>query len=132
MTLVSTRRLLGLSRAAGNGAYVPLQETVNAVSPSGTAQTIPDPAAGGATMSRIVLNNNCTLTFPTAGFGKSFTLVLVQDATGGRTVTWPAGTKWAGGTAPTLSSGASKIDWLAFACSDGSNWVGFVSALDVR
>jgi hypothetical protein len=41
--------------------------------------------------------------------------VIVQDATGSRTVTWPANVKWPnGGTAPTLSTAANSIDIVAF------------------
>jgi hypothetical protein len=106
-------------------------ERVNTVAASGAAQTIPAPTV--ATISRITLTANCTLTFPTATAGSSFTLVLVQDGTGSRTVTWPASImKWVGGTAPTLSTGAGKIDYLSFVCTDGTNWAGFVSGLDVR
>ncbi len=36
---------------------------------------------------------------------------LVQDATGGRTVTgWPVAVKWAGGSAPTITATANKAD----------------------
>lgn len=115
-----------------SGSFSPLVEVVNTVAASGAAQTIPDPSVvGNATINRLTLTANCTLTFPTATTS-SFTLVLVQDGTGSRTVTWPANTKWVGGTAPTLSTGAGKIDWLGFACADGTNWVGFVNGLDVR
>ncbi len=106
-------------------------ETVNIVATSGAAQTIP--AVTSSTISKITLTANCTLTFPTAASGKSFTLVLVQDGTGSRLVTWPATiVKWPGGTAPVLSTGINKIDYLTFTCTDGTNWAGFVSGKDVR
>jgi hypothetical protein len=48
-------------------------------------------------------------------------------------VTWPATiVKWPGGTAPVLSTGINKIDYLTFTCTDGTNWAGFVSGKDVR
>jgi len=53
-----------------------------------------------------------TLTAP-AGVG-NFLLRIVQDATGGRTITWPGSVKWAGGTAPTLSTGANAEDIITF------------------
>jgi len=107
------------------------QESVNTVAASGATQTIPDPVTA-QTISRITLSANCTFTFPTPAAGKSFTLVLVQDATGSRSVTWPASAKWAAGTAPTLSTGVNKIDYLSFVCTDGTTWAGFVAGLDVR
>lgn len=111
-------------------SFVSIAETVNTVATSGSAQTIPAPTS--ASINRITLTAACTLTFPTATSGQSFTLVLVQDGTGSRTVTWPAAAKWAAGTAPTLSTGANKVDYLSFVCTDGSTWSGFVAGLDVR
>lgn len=55
-------------------------------------------------------------------------LMMIQDATGGRTATWPATVKWPSGTAPTLSAGANDIDILSF-YFDGTNYYG-QSALD--
>lgn len=55
----------------------------------------------------------------------SFTLYLKQDGTGNRAVTWPNGTRWAGGAAPTLSTAANAVDILVFESVDGgSNWYG--------
>ncbi|HJP18292.1 MAG TPA: hypothetical protein QF468_06555 [Nitrospinota bacterium] len=65
----------------------------------------------------ITLDNNCTFTFlnpPASGKAGSFTLILKQDGTGSRTTTWPASVDWAGGTAPTLSTGATDVDILTF------------------
>lgn len=76
------------------------------------------------TLDIITLTANCTITMPTAAVGKSFLLFLKQDATGGRSVTWST-VKWAGGTAPTITSTASKQDIFSF-FSDGTNWYGVV------
>lgn len=103
-------------------------ETVNAGGNSGAAVTLPDVTT--ATVHRYTLTANCAFTLPAPAAGKSFTLVLVQDATGSRTATYtpPSGTvKWPGGTAPTLTTTATKIDVLSFLCADGANFLGFVS-----
>ncbi|HVW22977.1 MAG TPA: hypothetical protein VHB51_00615 [Candidatus Saccharimonadales bacterium] len=100
-------------------------ENVNTVASSGGAQTIPDVTVD--TVSYITLTANCTLTFPTAAAGKSFTIILVQDATGSRTVSWPGTVKWAGNVAPVLSTGAGKTDVFSFMCADGTNWLGFIA-----
>lgn len=71
----------------------------------------------------LTLTGNCTFTFPTATAGRSFILVLKQDATGSRTATWPAAVKWPAGTAPTITSTASKSDKYIFT-ADGTNWIG--------
>lgn len=83
----------------------------------------------------LTLTDNCTLTFSGAGSDAAheFALVLYQDATGSRSVTWPASVKWAGGSAPTLTSSANAIDWLAFLSIDGgATWLGRVLALDLQ
>ena len=87
---------------------------------TGTAYTI-DLANGSVQV--LTLTGNCTFTFPTATAGKSFILLLKQDGTGSRTVTWPAAVKWPGGTAPTITSTASKLDKYIFT-ADGTNWYG--------
>jgi len=104
-----------------------LQETVFTNSATGSAETINDVTA--YTISVLTLTANCTFTFPTAAAGKSFMLVLKQDATGSRTATWPGNVKWPGGTAPTLTTTASKADVISFICADGANWYGFVGGL---
>ena len=62
----------------------------------------------------ITLTDNCTLTFTDPPGGGNFILVLEQDATGGRTVVWPASVQWQGGVAPTLTNGANAIDVVSF------------------
>ena len=63
---------------------------------------------------------------PASGSGGSFTLIFTADGTA-RAVTWPASIKWAGGTAPTLTSTSGKVDSFAFFTSDGgTNWQGYV------
>jgi hypothetical protein len=63
---------------------------------------------------------------PASGSGGSFTLIFTADGTA-RAVTWPAAIKWAGGTAPTITSTSGKVDSFAFFTSDGgTNWQGYV------
>ena len=58
-----------------------------------------------------------------------FSLLFVGDGTA-RTMTWNIGStaaSWAGGTAPTYTSTADKIDVYSFLSRDGgSTWLGFV------
>jgi len=74
------------------------------------------------TVQLLTLTGNATITMPTAGAGKSFIIMLKQDATGSRSVTWSTVT-WPGGTAPTITGTASKQDIYSF-FSDGTNWYG--------
>ena len=50
-------------------------------------------------------------------------LVLKQDSTGSRVVTWPSAVKWPGGTAPTLTTAANSIDIISF-YYDGTSYYG--------
>ena len=97
--------------------YVETPYTAN----SGTAITL---ALTNGTVQIITLTGNATITMPTATSGKSFIMYLKQDGTGSRTVTWST-VKWAGGTAPTITSTASRMDILSF-FADGTNWYGVV------
>ena len=56
----------------------------------------------------------------------SFTLEFTADGTA-RAVTWGSAIKWAGGTAPTLTSTSGKKDVFAFYSNDGgTTWQGFI------
>jgi len=44
--------------------------------------------------------------------GQTINWFITQDATGSRTITWPASFKWAGGTAGVLTTTASAVDLL--------------------
>ena len=63
---------------------------------------------------KITLTANTTLTFTAPGVVGNLMLQLNQDATGGRTVTWPAAVKWPGGNAPSPTGTASAVDMVSF------------------
>ena len=62
----------------------------------------------------VTLGGNRTLTFSHGQKGGKYTLVLKQDATGSRTVTWPSSVHWAGVIGPTLTTTAGKTDYINF------------------
>ena len=93
-------------------------EEVNTANTS-TAYTI---SLADGSFQVLTLTGNATITMPTATAGRSFILLLKQDGTGSRTVTWST-VKWPGGTAPTITATASKQDILSFV-ADGTNWYG--------
>lgn len=76
---------------------------------------------------RVVLGGNRTLAVSTPTVGQNFTIQLVQDATGSRTVTWFAGIKWAGGSPPTLTTAANGIDLLTFRYESSGVYLGMVA-----
>lgn len=94
------------------------EETVSAN--TGTTYTI---SLSNGTVQILTLTGNCTFTFPTPTAGKSFILLLKQDGTGGRTVTWPATVKWPGSVNPVITSTLNRLDKFVFT-ADGTNWYG--------
>jgi len=80
------------------------------------------------------LTGNVTFTFagaPTGGDnGRAgvFTLVVKQDATGGRTVTWPGIITWLNGPTPATAANAATV--FEFLTTDGgTSWFGFQPGL---
>src|SRR3990167_672614 len=63
---------------------------------------------------RVTLAGNRTLALSNVQNGHAFVIRLLQDGTGSRTVTWFSTIKWAGGSAPTLTTTANKADVLGF------------------
>jgi hypothetical protein len=74
----------------------------------------------------LTLTGNCTFTFPTATAGRQFTLLLKQDGTGSRTITWPASVRWAASLTPVITATIAKTDVISF-IAEGTYWLGFLS-----
>lgn len=75
------------------------------------------------------LGGNRTFVFSNVTTGQPFTLVVLQDGTGSRTITWPANIKWQGGTAP-ATSGANAYDVFTFIRVDATNYLGFFNGFN--
>jgi len=91
---------------------------------SGTAITL---NLANGNVQKLTLTGNCTITLtsPASGAFRSLLLYVFQDATGSRTITWPASVKWGTAGAPTLSTTASKMDKILLDTVDGgTNWYG--------
>lgn len=99
----------------------------------------PEPSNGRFTVSvadgnvvLVRLDANTTFEFRCpigAGLALSFTLLLQQDGTGSRTVTWPSSVDWGTTGAPTLTTTAAKVDAVTFlSVNGGKTWYGFLSA----
>lgn len=99
----------GSPMASLDTTYQRVVNNVNTVSTSGAAQTIPEPSAYG--LNDITLTANCTFTLPATTKGKILRFIIRQNGTGGYNVTWPAGTKFPGGSL-TITAGANSIDYV--------------------
>lgn len=75
----------------------------------------------------VTLGGNRTLDNPTnMQDGGTYILIVNQDGTGSRTLSFGSAYKWQGGTAPTLSTGSNAVDILSFV-SDGTNMYGIAT-----
>ena len=115
-------------------------ETVYAGGNTGASPAIDE--ANGNTQTW-TLDNNATFALPAdSGLqaGTALTLILTQDGTGSRTGAFQVNSattnvKWAGGTAPTLTTTASRADIICFVTFDGGatpTWYGFVAGQDFQ
>ena len=84
-----------------------------------TEQTITS-SSGSATIdwkngnkATITLTEDVTLSFTNPSYSCNLVLKVVQDSTGGYSLTLPTGIKWSGG-APTLTTTANAVDIISF------------------
>lgn len=78
----------------------------------------------------VTLGGNRTLALSGDADDMAFTIILKQDGTGSRTVTWFSGIKWPGGTTPTLTTTAGKYDVFAFVRIASGEYLGFAGSLN--
>lgn len=102
--------------------------TISSTGPNYTVQTLTDgstitwdvSAGVNAQVTLAGTGRTLSITNPTAGH--YYTIRIIQDGTGSRTISsWPTNTKWPGGIGPTLSTAASKYDIVTF-YYDGTNY----------
>jgi hypothetical protein len=67
---------------------------------------------------KVTLGGNRTLAVSNPVEGMTYCLGVNQDATGSRTMTWPASFNWGTTGAPTLTTTASKRDRITLFCTD--------------
>ena len=98
----------------------------------GSISSDPTLNLGTTNFHKYTLGANVTFINPTTeAVGQSGSIVITQDGTGSRTAAWQSNFKWAGGTAPTLSTAANavdRIDYLVVA----ADTIHCVATLDVK
>jgi len=74
-------------------------------------------------VAKVTLGGNRTLGSASSGTtGQFISLLIIQDGTGSRTLTWNAAYEFAADTAPTLTTTAAKGDLFVFRYN-GSKWL---------
>lgn len=96
------------------------------------------PSASGTATLNLTNSNEHRITMPAGNItialsnipvspaSMKFMVSITQDGTGSRTVTWFTTIRWAGGTAPTLTTTASKRDTFGFIRTGSNTYDGFV------
>jgi hypothetical protein len=99
----------------------------------GTIITVTDPGTGtipfnfsNSDKQLTTLTGNRTLSITGGYDGQTTILILKQDTTGSRTVTWWSGITWPGGVVPTLSTAVGKIDVFTFLRTATGAYLGLV------
>jgi hypothetical protein len=87
------------------------------------SQTSPAPDASLTNVFTLLLSQNVSMPNPiNLVAGETLTFIITQAATTGNfTVTWGAGYKWAGGTAPTMTGAVGKVDVYTCTSQAGTN-----------
>ena len=128
----SSTNLLSIAAAVTSGNYIKgigYADTVTALGNTGTAINL-DVTSGGVFSATLTGNATITLRYPVATGASSFTLILTNDATAGRTVAWAGGTFLFPGGAASLSrtTTAGAIDvWVFFTPDGGTTWYGNIA-----
>lgn len=105
---------------------------MSATNPSAQTYT---PAGGGTATLDLSLSNQHYITMPAGNVtvalsndtnNQVFLVTITQDSVGSRTVTWFTTIKWAGGSAPVLTTTANKRDTFGFIRTGSGTYDGFV------
>lgn len=133
ITTDGVQRMLVYGTGYFDGVF---SDKVVAVGNTGTAQTL---NVSQGNVFTATLTGNCTFTLSGANAASSrassFTLILTNDGTAGRTVAWAGGNFRFPGGASALSrtTTANAVDiWVFFTPDNGTTWYGNISMKDLK
>jgi hypothetical protein len=109
LALAALLFLLSFQTAAAAPSYIQLADSPTIIVDwsKGTTQTV-------------TLGGNREVTFLNGQRGGRYLLIIKQDATGSRLVTWPSSVHWPGTYGPTLTTVAGKADYIFFVYNGSS------------
>jgi hypothetical protein len=129
---VTSSNLLATAAAVTSGTYIQAigyADTLVALGNTGAAINL-DVVSGGVFTATLTGDATITLRFPVATGASSFTLILLNDATAGRTVAFAGGSfKFPGGAATlsrTTTANATDI-WVFFTPDGGTTYFGNIA-----
>src|SRR5437588_716487 len=121
-----------ITRTGGHDVYkIDAQySTIQSYSPAGAGTATLDLSLGD--IHNITMPaGNITIAVSNANVGQVFIVEILQDGTGGRTVSWFSTIKWAGGSAPVLTTTGGKKDTFGFRVTSAGNYDGYVIGQNV-
>ena len=107
---VTIAALITSAVSAGSTVYAPVPAEYNIGNASG-AKTV---NWSNGNHQRIRLTGDVVFTFTSGVVGASYRLIIAQDGTGGRSVTWPADVAFEDGTPPVLDTTAAGVTLGSF------------------
>lgn len=137
---ISASAAIDTTKISGTAVNLSSTQTIASVKTfdEGAIVTAPKalaPSASGTATCDLSLANDFEITMPAgnitiaisnATVGQKFIISTLQDSGGSRTVTWFSTIRWAGGSAPTLTTTASKRDTFQFKVTGSGTYDGFV------
>ncbi len=119
VALATTQTLTGKKTMAAT------VQTVTAYTPAGAGTATLDVSVGNI-HSITMPAGNITIAISNETTGQCFMIEITQDTVGSRTVTWFTTIRWADGSAPTLTTTASKRDTFGFRVTGTDTYDAFV------
>lgn len=120
-TIAGNKTLSGTNTHSGTNTFSKATKSAIVTDTDGATVTFD---MDEANIHTVTLGGNRTLAVSNTDVGQTFIVILVQDGTGSRTVTWFSTIKWADDTAPTLTTTAAKADIFGFVCYDSDQYYG--------
>ena len=118
-----------------DGVTSAIQTQIDAKAPKTETPSTHTPSASGTATLNMNTSRIHDITMPAGNItieisnetnGMIFSVRILQDGTGSRTVTWFATIKWPDDTPPTLTTTGSKADTYVFRCTGTDTYDGFI------
>lgn len=139
VTIVTPKAIADSAITTSTKTQALTNKTITPVALINTVVSYTPSASGTATLDLTTANihkitmpaGNITIAISNEVTGQCFLVEITQDATGSRTVTWFSTIKWAGGSAPTLTTTASKRDVFGFRVTGTDTYDAFIVGQNV-
>ena len=127
---INTSGIITATSFFGNLSDSAIKNYTEVISVIGNTSTAATLNLANGNVFTATLTDNCTFTFTTGVVtgAASFTLVLLNDATSGRSIVWPASVKWPNNVIPVRTTASNATDiWSFFTPNNGTTWYGNIA-----